>query len=113
MSRRTRNLIVASILAAVVLTVVAGWAGYVRFVRGVPLIDEWQCSDGEVPVSYADGGSVCIAEGADPPAGATLDPLGNRPLSCDDRWGWRVVTNGEDEDCLRDGRAVPVGWRVR
>lgn len=113
MSRRTRMLIVTSILAAVVLTAVAGWAGYVRFVRGVPLIDEWQCSDGEVPVVYAEGGSVCIDEGEEPPTGASLDPLGNRPFSCDGRWGWREVTNGEEDDCLRDGRPVPAGWRVR
>ncbi len=76
MSRRTRTLIVTSILAAVVLTAVAGWAGYVRFVRGVPLIDEWQCSDGEVPVVYAEGGSVCIDEGEEPPAGAEPGPAG-------------------------------------
>ena len=80
MSRRTRTLIVTSIVAALVLTAVAGWAGYVRFVRGVPLIDEWQCSDGEVPVVYAEGGSVCIDEGEEPPTGASLDPLGNRPF---------------------------------
>ncbi|MEI5674038.1 MULTISPECIES: hypothetical protein [unclassified Nocardioides] len=114
MTRRTW--IPLSVTLGLVLVALLSWgahAVYVREIRGVPLIDEWQCSDGEVPVTYPEGGADCLREGAELPAGATLDPLGNRPFSCDQRWGWTVVVKGEDEDCLRDGRPLPEGWRVR
>ena len=113
MSRRTW--IPLTIALALALLAGLAWAGhtiYVREIRGVPLVDEWQCSDGEIPVDFAEGGSDCVRED-DVPPGATPDPLGNRPFSCDERWGWTVITDGSDEDCLRDGRPLPEGWDVR
>lgn len=82
-----------------------------RFVYlGVPLLDEWQCSDGESPAEWPSGGSACFPEGGDLPAGATWDPFGNRPLSCHGRRGWTVIHRGLAEDCLRNGHQVPEGW---
>lgn len=84
--------------------------GYVRFVRGVPLMDEWQCSQGEAPIIYAEGGSNCAPSGARLPRNARWDPLGNRPFSCTNRWGWTVIHRGQVEECLRDGLPMPAGW---
>ncbi len=87
-------------------------AGYVRFVRGVPVIDEWHCSGGEAPVLVGEAGQVCAEMGTDLPPGQRWHPLGNRPFSCEGRWGWMVVNDGTEEDCLRDGRPLPEGWTV-
>ena len=114
MTRRTW-IPLAAVLAVALLAGLA-WAGhrlYVREIRGVPLVDEWHCSEGEVPVDFAEGGSDCFSEREALPSGAVPDPFGNRPFSCDERWGWTVVTDGTRDDCLRDGRALPEGWRVR
>lgn len=95
---------------AIPVLVVAALLLY-RFVYlGEPLLDEWQCSDGEAPFELDGGGSACLPEGADLPAGATWDPLGNRPFFCDGRRGWTVIHNGEIEDCLREGLEMPDGW---
>lgn len=109
-----RRVLTLSLVSALFLGLLgaAGVAGYVRFVRGVPLIDEWYCSDGEGPVDLTGGGSYCAELGATLDEGEEWDPLGNRPFSCDGRWGWTVITDGEDGDCLRDGLPLPAGWRL-
>jgi hypothetical protein len=104
-TRALVNLLVFGLLASM------AWVGYVRFVRGVPLlIDEWQCSEGEAPITYDEGGRDCEPVGAQLPRGARWDPLGNRPFSCANRWGWTVIDRGQEEDCLRDGLPMPAGW---
>ncbi len=87
------------------------------WLSGTPLIDEWQCADGEAPVLFADGGSWCQDEGSELPEGGRWDPLGNRPLVCHDRWGWIEVEAFEpnpdrrDTDCVPDDRPIPEGYR--
>lgn len=108
-------LLVGAVLIPVLL--VGGFAHYLK-VSGTPLIDEWACSDGEAPYVFPDGGSACAKVGSDLPEGATWDPLGNRPLSCHDRWGWTEVepTEQDPDDpetgCVRNGDPVPDGWRA-
>lgn len=116
-SRRRKGLVVAGILAVPVL-LAAGFAGYLAL-SGTPLVDEWVCSDGEAPVLLDGGGSACRPEGATLGEGESWDPLGNRPLSCDDRWGWTEVratdgsaAAGDDTDCLREDAELPAGYEV-
>lgn len=115
--RRTRWFVA---LAAVPLVALAGGAAWLHF-SGTPLMDEWVCADGEVPVTHREGGSSCIPEGADPGAGETLDPFGNRPLHCHERWGWTEVyplaVDAADPvhvttDCVRNGESIPEGWKA-
>ncbi len=86
---------------------------------GTPLLDEWVCADGEIPVVSAAGGSACIAQDDAPEPGWSADVFGNRPLSCHQRWGWTEVyalkINRTDPDhvrtdCVRDDATVPQGW---
>lgn len=114
-------LVVVGALAALTLVAVGGYAGYLK-VSGTPFIDEWVCSDGEAPVTMAEGGSYCETEGATLPAGHTWHPLGNRPLECEDRWGWeRAYTTWATDDaqdpgfeigCVRRDTALPDGWNL-
>ncbi len=102
---------VASAGAAIAgLLLVVGLPLYRLVYLGVPLIDEWQCSSGEAPIDFPGGGKACLPAGAPLPAGASLNPLGNGPLSCGGRRGWTEVKRGVETGCLRDGRAVPEGW---
>ncbi|TWG91045.1 hypothetical protein L615_008400000040 [Nocardioides sp. J9] len=113
MRTRTIVLIVLAVLAVPVLLVGAVVGYFV--VSGTPFWDEWQCSEGEAPYHFADGGTACAAEGSELPEGAQWDPLGNRPFECHDRWGWteieRIGAEDEGTDCLKEGRPVPDGWR--
>ncbi len=107
--------IVAVVLAVPILAI-GGYAGYLA-VSGKPFLDEWQCSEGELPADNVDGGRACFPEGATLPRGWAWDPLGNRPLECSDRWGWtEVVKTGQDiahgTDCLREGRPLPDGYEA-
>ena len=77
---------------------------------GAPLWDEWYCSKGQAPVEFDDGGRICKSKGAALPDGASWDPLGNRPFSCEGRRGWTVIHRDDDEDCLRDVLQMPDGW---
>jgi hypothetical protein len=77
---------------------------------GTPLWDEWYCKKGEAPIDFPDGGSACLSHDSELPAGASWDPLGNRPITCVSRRGWTVIHRDDDEDCLRDGLEMPVGW---
>ncbi|NPC95926.1 hypothetical protein [Nocardioides sp. zg-DK7169] len=105
------------ILGGLAVLAVGGFAAYLA-ISGTPLIDEWQCGDGEAPVLRDDGpGSFCEEEGSELPAGTHWDPLGNRPLTCEDRWGWvQVVPSGAasdaDPDCFPDDRELPTGWQL-
>jgi hypothetical protein len=105
--RRRTGLFLASV---VTLVIVVSLLLYHFIYMGVPLIDEWHCSKGDAPVEFQDGGRICLAEGSALPAGATWDPLGNRPYSCDGRRGWTVIHRGPADDCLRDGLELPEGW---
>lgn len=75
-----------------------------------PLIDEWECSEGESPVTMAGGGSYCLASNQQLQPGDKLDPLGNRPFSCENRAGWKAITDGREYDCLKDGTKLPKGY---
>jgi hypothetical protein len=77
---------------------------------GKPLLDEWHCSKGEAPIEFHDGGRACLPVGSELPAGATWDPFGNRPFSCDSRRGWTVIHRGDIKECLRNGLEAPTGW---
>lgn len=107
--------ILGGLLALTVLSV-GGFAAYLA-ISGTPLIDEWQCKDGEAPVRWDDGpGSFCEVEGRELPAGAHWDPLGNRPLQCEDRWGWVQVVPaeagaGREPDCYPEDEELPEGWQ--
>lgn len=119
-SRRSRAIglgIVASMI--LVLGTVAGGLVVIRHDGGI--IDEWYCSQGERPIYYAEGGSDCLAAGRALPTGAHLDPLGNRPLRCDGRWGWveieplgttRTRPDQGDRDCIRSDTPIPRGWEA-
>jgi hypothetical protein len=116
MTRRTW--IPLTIVLVLALLAGLGWGGhtiYVREFRGVPLIDEWHCSEGEAPVEAkgVSTGGYCAVLGTELAPDEQWEPLGNRPFSCDERWGWTVVVKGDVEDCLRDGEPLPEGWRVR
>ena len=82
------------------------------------LWDEWECSQGEVPILRTHGGGeVCLKEGARIPRGWRLDPLGNRPFDCTDRDGWVFIEpfpsrNDAALSCYPDGKALPEGWRL-
>jgi hypothetical protein len=106
---RRRTIIIASAVLFPVLIAV-GFLVYQFVYIGAPLWDEWRCSKGEAPVEFHDGGTGCMSKGRNLPAGASWDPLGNRPFSCDGRRGWAVIHRGDDEDCLRDGLRMPDGW---
>ncbi|WP_162602368.1 BCD family MFS transporter [Nocardioides daejeonensis] len=87
------------------------------WLSGTPLIDEWQCVDGERPVLTPEGGSYCQDEDdSELPPGHRWDPLGNRPFVCEDRWGWTEVRADDphpdrrETDCLRKGDPMPQGW---
>lgn len=112
MSTRRIVLIIAVIVALPVLGV--GVVGGYLWVSGTPLIDEWECVDGEAPYVYPDGGSACAKEGSELPPGATWDPFGNRPFECHDRWGWTEVVRsdaaGDGYDCVKKGEPIPAGW---
>lgn len=71
--------IVVTLLATAALLV--GLGAFVLLYAANPLYDEWTCSPGNFPVTFADGGSTCIANGEAVPPGATPDPMGNRRLS--------------------------------
>ena len=112
----TKILIVVLACLAVPVLAIGGVAAY-YVVSGTPLMDEWQCSDGEAPYVYPEGGRACAPEGSSLPAGATWDPFGNRPFECHDRWGWVEVIPVEDDgenptDCVRKGDRIPTGWRA-
>src|SRR5688500_17303696 len=98
---RRRTIIIASAVLVPVLIAV-GFFVYQFVYIGAPLWDEWHCSKGEAPVDFPGGGTVCLSKGRNLPAGASWDPLGNRPVSCEGRRGWTVIHRGDDEDCLRD-----------
>lgn len=106
--RSKRGTIAAAVVvAALVVTALLLY----RFVYlGVPLIDEWWCARGEAPVELRHGVGACLPKDSELPDGATWDPLGNRPLSCDGRRGWTVIHRGHAEDCLRNGLEMPEGW---
>ena len=70
--------IFATLLATAAM--LAALAAFVLLYAANPLWDEWTCSPGQFPVSFADGGSTCIPNGELSPPGATPDPAGNRPL---------------------------------
>lgn len=109
MQVRRKTAVVGAAVAAPLLAIslLVYWYVYL----GVPFPDEWQCSPGESPVyDLQGGGRSCFHEAGDLTAGATRDPLGNRPLSCDGRRGWTVIHRRVTEDCLQDGRQVPEGW---
>lgn len=119
--RRPPTALVVVLVTVVGLPLLAlgGYAAWLT-VSGTPLIDEWQCAEGEAPVETEGGGSYCEAEGATLPEGDTWHPLGNRPYECTDRWGWvAVYTTWEPESphdpgyevgCLREGSTPPPGW---
>ena len=104
-------------VAAAVLAGVAGATGAVSYFTGPIPIDEWQCARNEVPVfhgaSIVDGQS-CLPPGAELPKGWTWDPLGNRPMACESRYGWYQIRPsgkpGGSYDCARSGEALPEGW---
>lgn len=103
-------------LLASPLLLAGGYVGYLA-VSGTPFLDEWQCSDGEAPYVYDEGGSACAKEGSPLPEGARWDPFGNRPMFCTDRWGWvevepvRPDPDDPRTDCVRKGDDIPDGWR--
>lgn len=101
-------MLLAALIAGVL--VVGGVLTYRLFLSGVPIIDEWQCSKGQAPAEAQGGGRDCFPEGETLPAGYTWDPLGNRPFSCDGRWGWTLIHRNQETDCLRDGIELPDGW---
>lgn len=107
--------ILGGLLALAALTV-GGFAAYLAL-SGTPLIDEWQCKDDEAPVLWDEGpGGFCEVKGGELPADAHWDPLGNRPLVCEDRWGWVEVfpvDAGPDAgtDCYPKDRELPAGWQ--
>jgi hypothetical protein len=108
--QRSRRFALASSVGVVVLLVAAViWFSRIAL-SGVPVVDEWRCSMGEAPAEFRGGGSDCFVDGSTLPAGATWDPLGNRPYSCDGRRGWTVIHRGQEGDCLRDSRKLPAGW---
>ena len=70
-SRRARQVRVVAVLTIVAAAMVASglWA-WNHYLRGVPLWDEWYCSDGEAPASDTEfGSSACFAEGEMLPEG--------------------------------------------
>lgn len=107
--RRRRTLI---IIASVLTSVAAVAAVAVWQVSAKPwlLWDEWHCSSGEFPVSFAEGGSACYGPDDTLPAGAVPDPLGNRPFDCANRSGWRQIERNGEGDCLKSGLALPSGF---
>lgn len=113
MKPRTIVLIIG-LLVALPLLAIGGLIGYLT-ISGTPFPDEWQCSDGEAPYATPDGGRACAVVGSDLPPEAEWEPLGNRPLSCHDRWGWteveRIDAPEEGTDCAEEGRPLPDGWR--
>ncbi|CAM3353961.1 hypothetical protein NODU109028_13190 [Nocardioides dubius] len=115
--RSTRWWVAISLVALSPLLAIGGFAGWLM-ISGTPLIDEWQCSDGEAPYVYPEGGSACAKEGSQLPKGASWDPFGNRPLSCHDRWGWvevepvRPDPDDPRTDCVRKGEPIPEGWHA-
>lgn len=86
-----------------------------------PLADEYQCSQGEVPVGPApvapgEGTAGCFQPDAIP-RGMEADPFGNRPLSSNcDKDAYRLVTRTEGrgadnlEDCISVDTEIPSGW---
>ena len=109
---RLTLIVLAAVVAAGVVTI-GGLAAFLT-VSGTPLVDEWQCARGEAPVVHAGGGS-CAEKGAALPDDARWHPLGNRPLTCEDRWGWVEVVRtgarpGADTDCFPDDKGIPEGW---
>lgn len=69
--------IVVTLMATVAMVI--GLGAFVLYAFN-PVGDEWDCSPGEYPASYPEGGSYCVPNGEVPQDGATPDPGGNQPL---------------------------------
>lgn len=114
---RRPAVLTTAIVGVLILAFVPVWY---FFIRGVPLIDEWVCSQGEAPTVLADGGVTCekFTSFDQPPPRGEWDPLGNRPFSCHHRFGWtevRRVSGAENAgdrpvQCLKSDRAIPDGF---
>lgn len=104
------------LLAVSPLLAIAALFGWL-WLSGTPIMDEWECGDGEAPVLVEDGGSYCAEEGAQLEPGEHWDPLGNRPFICEDRWGWTEVEpiapgpGDQGTECVPDDQPVPDGYR--
>lgn len=115
--RRPVWVIVVGLAITLPVLAVAGFAGWLKL-SGTPLIDEWFCSEGEVPTLVEGGGSRCVTPSTPLDADERLDPFGNRPFQCHDRWGWTEVYlenppvphDGWATDCVREGTTPPEGW---
>jgi hypothetical protein len=110
-SRRRRWVLRALVAVLILVGIAAVPALGLAFLYAVnPVGDEWVCSRGEAPA-----GNACYPRDATLPAGVTWDPLGNRPMpyNCDkDGWTRIARDRGDEQDCLNDNLAVPVGWHA-
>lgn len=119
MASRRSTAIALGIVGSVILLLGTFAAGLVVIDHNGGVIDEWQCADGERPIYTDQGGGDCLKPGKPVPAGFHVDPLGNRPLSCDGRWHWveikalkttRLRPYQSNVDCIRDDTLIPRGW---
>ncbi len=98
---------VAAVVAIAAVAVILG-SKYVAHEAPWALYDEWICADGEVPTV---DGSACVDPATTDPS--QLSPLGNRPMECSGRSGWTEIVDPAtlEQDCLKDGLAMPEGWK--
>ncbi|WP_232676858.1 hypothetical protein [Nocardioides sp. R-C-SC26] len=113
--RRARVLLLLGVgTAGLMIGVAAGFLASAAMRGELTFYDEWVCSRDEAPATTSDGGYFCAPLTASLPAGATWDPLGNRPYDCSGRDGWVVIErrqSGEIE-CFRDYTPLPPGWQL-
>ena len=114
---KTSRVVAVSVVSLLFVAVAIAGLAFVALWMFNPLGDEWQCSEGEAPVEYADGGSNCVAVDGTLPEGGTWHPLGNRPMSynCGND-GWAPVEDlrGPEvlDDCISIYQPVPEGFRL-
>ena len=97
---------------------VGAWFGLLHAIN--PVGHEWICSQGQAPAGRHGRYDECFSKGRPLPAGLAWDPFGNRPMAynCEED-GWvlvehRVTRRGASDmvqDCVREGTALPAGWR--
>jgi len=119
-THQRRNSFVLGFLTAVVVLAVTlgGVAAYQVATGSWRIWDEWQCSDGEAPAGVDGIYNSCRPLDQALPAGESWDPLGNRPLECDDRRRWVKVErttaqDGVEVDCASANAPLPQGWTPR
>ena len=118
-SQRRGSFVLGFIAAVAVIVVAFGALTAFQVGTGAWRVwDEWQCVEGEAPAG-ADGlYNYCRPLDQPLPAGEAFDPLGNRPLECNDRSRWvkveRTTAQGDVEtDCATANAPLPQGWTRR